>query len=67
MLALLDRDLTGRHLVHTYTDKSHQSDLGVIRLDEDDSARSKSGDVTLRIRDTLLIDLMRMWVPKALP
>lgn len=53
VLALLDRDLARRHLVHADADKGHEADGGVVRLDEDDGARSQGGQVRLHRADAL--------------
>jgi hypothetical protein len=58
MLALLDSDLTRRHLVHTNSNESHETDRWIIRLDEYDRARSQRTEVALSNTDTSSIDLL---------
>lgn len=54
MLALLDRNLAGAHLVHTNPNKCHEPDGRVVRLDENDGPRRQAGQVALHGRDALL-------------
>lgn len=51
VLPLLDGDLAGADLVHADADEGHQPDLGVIRLDEDDTPGRQCREVSLRDGD----------------
>jgi hypothetical protein len=54
MLALLDSDITSGHLVHSDTNKAHESNIRVVGLHEDDSPRSHVRDVRLTARQPSL-------------
>lgn len=57
-LALLHRDLARAHLVHADGDEGHETDGGVVGLDEEDGARGERGEVALRRAEAGGVDLV---------
>lgn len=56
MLTLLNRNLTGTHLIHSNPHKSHQANGGIIRLNKNNRAGCDSGKVRLALGDTACVD-----------
>lgn len=66
MLALLDGDVTSADLIHANANKRHESNLGIIRLDDDDGPRGQRRQVTLRNANARRVNLRHVWIANAL-
>ncbi|KAI6983474.1 hypothetical protein KC321_g16 [Hortaea werneckii] len=65
MLSLFDRDIARAHLIHPDAHKRHESDLRIVRFDEDDSPGGDMAEIALAGGNTADVDLVDVRIPKA--